>query len=160
MNRAPLIALCTFALSSAVVPVHAPSCPELPARDLTASLGMGLSARLVVVEYFTASKNADAKRASSLIDYEEWAKEMGFDGERAKEWALDHRTSLVDDYQRQKALGSTKEFKIIKATVVDKRAVFEVTQDRAAGVYLWQVKLILKHGRWAITGFRLVSVER
>ena len=151
MNRALVIALCTFALSSAAVPLRSPSCPELPARDLTASLGLGLSARLVVVEYFTASKNADAKRASSLIDYEEWAKEMGLDGERAKEWALDHRTSLVDDYQRQKALGSTKEFK---------RAVFEVTQDRTAGVYLWQVTLILKHGRWAITGFRLVSVER
>ena len=163
MNRASrtvLSALSTFALLCVLAPVCAHCCPELPGRDLTASFGLGLTARLVVVEYFTASKNADAKRAASLIDYEEWAKELGLDEERAKEWALDHRTSLVDDYRREKAAGSTKEFKIIKATVLDKRAVFEVTQDRTTGVYRWQVKLVLKRGRWAITGFRLVGVER
>lgn len=160
MNRVFPALLSTFALLCALTPVCARCCPELPGRDLTASFGLGLTARLLVVEYFTASKNADAKRAASLIDYEEWAKELGLDEERAKEWTLNHRTSLVDDYQREKAAGSTKEFKIIKATVLDKRAVFEVTQDRTTGVYRWQVKLILKQGQWAITGFRLVGVER
>ena len=160
MNRVPTTALLVLALLCALAPVCAHCCPELPGRDLTASFGLGLTARLVVVEYFTASKNADAKRASSLIDYEEWAKDQGLDEERAKEWALDHSTSLVDDYQREKAIGSTKEFKIIKGTVLDKGAMFEVTQDRTTGVYRWQVKLVLKRGRWAITGFRLVGVER
>jgi hypothetical protein len=160
MNRVFPTVLSAFALLCALAPVCAQCCPELPGRDLTASFGPGLTARLVVVEYFTASKNADAKRAASLVDYEEWAKELGLDEERAKEWALNHRMSLVDDYQRQKAIGSTKEFKIIKATVLDKRAVFEVTQDRTTGVYRWQVKLVLKRGGWAITGFRLVGVER
>jgi hypothetical protein len=155
MNRASLIAILVAALAPTAV-----SCPELPPHDPTAAFRATETAYATVVEYFTASKNADAKRASSLIDYEEWGKQLGLDDDAAKEWALSHGLDLEESYRQEKAAGSTKVFKIVKGDVLGERAVFQVTQERAGGVYLWEVTLRLKHGRWAFIGFRLLSVEQ
>jgi hypothetical protein len=136
------------------------SCPEPPAHDPTAAFRAGEAAYAAVVEYFTASKNANAARASSLIDYEEWGKEMGLDDDTAREWALRHSLDLDDSYRQEKAAGSTKVFKIVKGDVLGERGVFDVTQERADGVYLWEVKLRFKRGRWVFVGFRLLSVAQ
>jgi hypothetical protein len=155
MNRAPLIAMLLAALAP-----RAFSCPELPAHDPAAAFRGADSANAAVVEYFTASKDADAAHASSLIDYVEWAKEMGLDDKAAMRWAVTHRLDLADSYRQEQELGSTKAFKIIKGDVLGERAVFDVTQERADGVYLWEVKLTFKHGRWVFVGFRLLSVAQ
>ena len=132
--------------------------PVVSERDPLEPFRLEATARDVVVEYFTASKNADAKRASRLIDYSEWAKEMGLDAETAKQWAKQHREELVVDYRDEKAAGSTKAFKILKETVEGGRATFEVTQDRADGVYRWEVRLLYKSGRWVVVGFQLTEI--
>jgi len=142
------------------MPGVASSCPEFPQRDPTAAFRAAGTAHAAVIEYFTASKNADAKRASALIDYVEWAREMGLDEEDAADWARDHHLDLEGSYLREKAAGSTKEFEIVKSNVLGERAVFEVTQERATGLYLWEVKLKFKQGRWVFVGFRLLSVAR
>jgi hypothetical protein len=116
--------------------------------------------RAVIVEYFTASKNGDAARASSLIDYDEWGRRRGLEGERARQWHAEHRAALDQDYRLERAAGSTKEFEIIKETVERETAVFEITQERADGLYWWDVTVALKRGRWAIVDFRLSSVRR
>jgi hypothetical protein len=154
MNRASLIAVLLAALAPG-----AAACPELPHQDPTAAFRATESANAAVVEYFSASKNADAARASSLIDYPEWAKEMGLDDNAAKRWALAHRLDLEDSYREEKEAGSTKAFKIVKGDVLGESAVFDVTQERADGVYLWEVKLRFKHGRWVFVGFRLLSIN-
>jgi hypothetical protein len=155
MNRASLIAVLLVAFAP-----PAGSRPELPPHDPTAAFRAAATAYAAVVEYFTASKNSDAARASSLIDYEEWAKEMGLDDDQARQWALEHRLDLEDSYRAHKAAGSTKEFEIVKADLLGERAVFEVTQDRVEGVYRWEVKLRFKQGRWVFIGFRLLSVAQ
>ena len=160
MNRAFPVAVLVVASALVFVPGRALSSPEVAERDPTAPFKTAPDARAVVIEYFTASKNADAARASSLIDYAEWAKERGLDGARAKQWAREHRTALVEDYRKEKAAGSTKEFRIVKAAVRDDSAVFEVTQDRAQGTCRWEVKLTVKRGRWVIISFRLLGIER
>ena len=134
--------------------------PVVSERDPLEPFRRDQDARDVVTEYFTASKNGDAKRAASLIDYEEWAKELGYGEKEGRLRAKEHREDLVVEYRQEKAAGSTKVFKVLKETVQDDRAVFEVTQDRADGVYTWEIRLLYKTGRWAIVRFRLLSIER
>jgi hypothetical protein len=160
MDRASSFAALILACVSALTPVCGRACPKLLERDPLAPFRVGPGARVVVVEYFTASKNADAARAGQLIDYEEWAGELGLEGELAKRWAKAHRADLEADYLREKAAGSSKKFQIMKESLHEGTAVFEVTQERADGLYRWEVKAGLKHGRWMLTGFRLVSIER
>jgi len=142
------------ALASAFAAGDASSCPRLVEREAVARFLHELAAHALVVEYMTASKNGEAERASSLIDYEEWAKEMRMNEERAKAWAQNHRKSLAEAYRQHKAEGSTKVFGLVRATVLDETAVFEVTQERVGGVLLWEIKLKFKEGRWVIVGFR------
>ncbi|MBN1919087.1 MAG: hypothetical protein JW889_14370 [Verrucomicrobia bacterium] len=134
--------------------------PVVSERDPLEPFRRDQDARAVLIEYFTASKNGDAARASGLIDYEEWAKALGLDGDKAKEWAQMHRRNLVVEYGAEKAAGSTKVFKVLKETMKDRHAVFEVTQGRVDGIYLWQVELLYKNGRWAIVGYRLLDIDR
>jgi len=160
MHGALVITRFAIALAVALVPGTAAPSPMLPERDPTLPFKAALNVRAVVIAYFTASKNGDAKRAASLIDYDQLAKSAGRRGEAAKEWALDHQASLAQSYRAEKAAGSTKDFKIIKSKVLGDRAVFEVTQARAKGVYRWQVTLKRKHGQWACTGFLLLNIGR
>jgi len=111
-----------------------------------------------VAPFITASKNGDAARASSLIDYDEWARRRGLAGDRAKQFGPLHRAALKEGYRVQKAAGSTKEFEIVKAAIERDTAVFEITQERADGVHWWEVTLALRGGRWAIVDFALKSV--
>jgi hypothetical protein len=153
--------LTTFAAAVSLLVVNgAWASPVVTERDLLEPFRVNATARDVVVEYFTASKNANAARASSLIDYDEWAKAMGLEGEDAKERAKRHREELVTEYRAEKTLGSTKAFKIVKENVEGQRATFEVTQDRIAGVYTWEVQLLYKNGRWVIVSFVLKSIAR
>jgi hypothetical protein len=160
MNQASSVAVLTLVWALSFAPVCGHACPELAERDPLAPFRVAPGARAVIVEYFTASKTADAARAADLIDYETWAGETGLEGERAKEWAQEHRAELEADYRREKAAGSSKEFRIIKESVEEGRAVFEVTQERATGLFRWEVRVGLKRGRWLLTGFDLVGIER
>jgi hypothetical protein len=160
MNRASSFVVVLLISVSAFTPLRGRACPELAERDPLAPFRVGPGARAAVVEYFTASKNADAARAAGLIDYEEWAADLGLDDELAKRWAKEHRDDLEADYLREKAAGSSKKFQIMKESLHEGRAVFEVTQERADGLFRWEVKVGSKRGRWMLTGFRLVSIER
>jgi len=135
-------------------------CPEFAARDPIEPLKIALSPKAVVVEYFTASKNGDADRAASLIDYIEWGREMGLDEKTAERFGREHRDALAEGYLKDKAAGSTKDFRILKSTVLKDEAVFEVTQDKVGGVLLWEVKVKFKEGRWAIVGFRGIRARK
>jgi phage terminase Nu1 subunit (DNA packaging protein) len=150
-----------FAVSASVMlAADARGAPMLPERDPLAPFRGAATAREVLVQYFTASKDNDAAAAARLIDYEEWTKSLGLEGDEAKAWAKEHRAELEAGYRKDEAEGSTKEFRIVKEKHEETRAVFEVTQVRAAGTYLWEVTLVEKHGRWAISGFRLLRISR
>jgi len=144
----------------AAVVAGAGGAPMLPERDPIAPFRVPASARGVVVRYFEASKNNDAATASNLIDYDEWAKSRGLEGDDAKAWAKEHRADLAAGYAKDKAEGVGKEFRIVKETYEGKRAVFEVTQERAGMTNLWQVTLVKKGGGWVVAGFRLLRISR
>ena len=136
------------------------ACPTLPGIDINAGALIDVSAKTVLISYFEASKKGDAKTASSLIDYDEWAKDMNLQGDEKKQWIDMHKGTLQQDYDMEKKEGSTKEFKILSAETQDNEAVFKVSQERTSGKYIWEVRLIRKHegqgiagGRWRIKGF-------
>ena len=160
MNRSCFTAFLVVGWALVLGPGRAVPCPELPTGGSMAPLKIALSAESVVVEYFTASKNGDADHASSLIDYVEWAREMGLDEKAGERFARSHRDALAEGYLKDKAAGSTKAFTILKATVLDGQAVFEVTQAKAGGVLWWEVRVKRKEGRWAIVGFRTIKRRR
>ena len=160
MNRGRVIALLITASVLVLAQGPAVSSHKWADHDPIASFTGANTPRAVIVAYFTASKNGDAARASSLIDYDEWARRKGLEGERAKQWGAEHRAALEQGYRLEKAAGSTKEFEIVKATVERDTAVFEITQERADGVHWWEVAVALRGGRWAIVDFDLKSVRR
>jgi hypothetical protein len=145
-------------LVSALVALPAGGAPVYPERDPLAPFRGSFSAREVLVEYFTASKNNDARTAASLIDYDEWAKARGLEGDEAKAWAKEHQAELAAGYAKDKAAGLVKEFRVVKETDDGERAVFEVEQERAGMTNLWQVTLVKKEGRWVVAGFRLLRI--
>jgi hypothetical protein len=156
----------SYILLLAVIPSNiAVLCPILPAIDRNTTAKIEVGAKTYLVKYFEASKKGDAKMASSLIDYDEWAKEMNLQGEAKKQWIEMHKGSLQEDYDMQKNDGSTKEYKILSSELKDKEAVFKVSQQRASGVYIWEVKLFRKQAEgkgapsWRIKGFYLKGVE-
>ncbi len=158
MNRGLVIALLITASVLALAQGPAISSHKWAEQDPVAPFTGANTPRAVVVAYFTASKNGDAARASSLIDYDEWARRRGLAGDRAKQFGPLHRAALKEGYRVQKAAGSTKEFEIVKAAIERDTAVFEITQERADGVHWWEVTLALRGGRWAIVDFALKSV--
>lgn len=158
MNRGRVIALLITASVLALARGPAVCSHKWAEHDPIAPFTRGNTPRAVVVAYFTASKDGDAARASSLIDYNEWARRRGLEGERAKEFGALHRAALEEAYRLQKAAGATKEFEIVKETVERETAVFEITQERSDGVHLYEVTLALRGGRWAIVDFALKTV--
>jgi hypothetical protein len=141
------------------------SCPMLPTIDTNSIIRIEVGAKVFLIKYFEASKNGDAKTASSLIDYDEWAKDMNLQGDSKKQWIDMHKGSLQEDYDMQKTDGSTKEYKILSSELKGDEAIFKVSQQRAAGVYVWEVRLVRKQvgeintsRRWRIKGFYLKEV--
>ncbi len=138
----------------------APPCP-LPPDFITGSKStIDTSPRRIVARYFEASKKADAKTATSLIHYEDWAKELNLKENKKKLWIEDHRSSLQDSYDEEKKAGSSKEYKILSTKQEGHESVFEVSQERVSGKYIWEVRLFKKDGKWWIKGFKLLRIER
>jgi hypothetical protein len=148
----------TLLVVSAVLVLPAGGAPVYTERDPLAPFRGSFSAREVLVEYFTASKNNDARTAASLIDYDEWAKARGLKGDDAKAWAKEHQAELAASYAQDKAAGVSKDFRVVKETKDGERAVFEVEQERTGMTNLWQVTLVKKEGRWVVAGFRLLRI--
>jgi len=141
------------------------SCPILPLVEFKDNSVIQVGARAVLISYFEASKKGDAKTASSLIDYEEWAKDMNLQDDAKKRWIEMHKGSLQEDYDMQKKDGSSKEYKILSSEEKGNEAIFKVSQERAMGKYIWEIRIIRKSplqiggSKWRIKGFYLKGVN-
>jgi hypothetical protein len=154
------ILICVLFMSCAPsLSLRANACPRLPTDARDSKTLLDVSSVAVVKRYFQASKEADAKTAVTLVDYDEWAKDMNLAGANKKEWIKEHRDSLQASYDMHKREGSSKEFKILSITTVGTEQVFIVSQSRAAGDYIWEVRAIRKGGSWRIKGFDLQKVK-
>ena len=133
--------------------------PKSPPIDSGEKPVLNIGPENVVVRYFEASKAGDAKTAVSLIDYDAWAKEMGLAGNAKETWIANHKSSLQDTYDQHKTEGSTKDFKILSTKRNGAETVFEVSQERKFGDYVWLVKVISTKKGWRIKSFDLEKVQ-
>ena len=147
-----------------IISIEIIACPKLPKMDFKDVSIIEIGPTNTLISYFEASKKGDAKTASNLIDYDEWARDMNLEGEQKKQWIDMHRGSLQEDYDLHKKEGSSKNYKILESNLKKDEATFKVSQERTSGKYIWEVKLIKKQigasgFQWRIKGFYLKQVE-